>query len=555
MATWRDPDTVARGPRTAVYALGRRADGSPLLQTTFPQVAPGPILIEPRPRFGPAHEHDHAQVGALPEVRPCARARSCAGWCPPRGSALRTSTIMRRLVPSPRFGPAHEHDHAQVGALPEVRPCARARSCAGWCPPRGSALRTSTILRRLVPSPRFGPAHEHDHAQVGALPEVRPCARARSCAGWCPPRGSALRTSTIMRRLVPSPRFGPAHEHDHAQVGALPEVRPCARARSCAGWCPPRGSALRTSTIMRRLVPSPRFGPAHEHDHAQVGALPEVRPCARARSCAGWCPPRGSARAAADIENTLRPHAVPPPLASTTSTSARQCGRPTTTSTITGEATASTSVENANMPDQPPKLSAAQMRTLYTLVMEADPRQFEFEFASWSRDMVRALIRRELRVSLSGVSVGRLLRTLGLSPQWPSWRASQADPDAVGRGRLRSSRRSRAQAKATVYFADEAGIRWAITPAPPGPPVGQTPAVKATCARHSVNMISAVTAEGLTAVHHVPRHAVTSTSRGGTWWMSAVRSPSSRRAVDRYFTRWGMSARTTMAALRAATIW
>jgi hypothetical protein len=68
----------------------------------FPQLGPGPILMVPRPRFGPA------------------RARSCAGWCPPRGSALR------------------EHDHAQVGALPEVRPCA------------------STIMRRLVPSPRFG---------------------------------------------------------------------------------------------------------------------------------------------------------------------------------------------------------------------------------------------------------------------------------------------------------------------------------------------------------------------------------------------------------------
>jgi hypothetical protein len=62
----------------------------------------------------------------------------------------------RRFESCPRFGPA------------------RARSCAGWCPPRDSALRT-VILRRLVPSPRFGPAHR-DLAQVGALPEIRPCA-------------------------------------------------------------------------------------------------------------------------------------------------------------------------------------------------------------------------------------------------------------------------------------------------------------------------------------------------------------------------------------------
>src|SRR3954468_10190696 len=77
---------------------------SALLHLTFPQVAPGPILMEPRPGCGPA------------------RARSCAGWRPPPDAALR------------------EHDLAQVGALPRMRPCA------------------STILRRLAPSPGCGPA-------------------------------------------------------------------------------------------------------------------------------------------------------------------------------------------------------------------------------------------------------------------------------------------------------------------------------------------------------------------------------------------------------------
>ena len=51
--------------------------------------------------------------------------------------------------------------------------------------------------------------------------------------------------------------------------------------------------------------------------------------------------------------------------------------------------------------------------------------------------MVRTLIRREFRISLSAVSVGRLLRTLGLSPQRPLWRAWQADPDAVARWKER----------------------------------------------------------------------------------------------------------------------
>jgi transposase len=114
------------------------------------------------------------------------------------------------------------------------------------------------------------------------------------------------------------------------------------------------------------------------------------------------------------------------------------------------------------VPGRPPKLSGEQMRRLYTLITGADPRQLEFAFALWTRDMVRELIRREFRISLSAVSVGRLLRTLGLSPQRPLWRAWQADPDAVARWKNEEFPAIRKQAKtegATIYFGDEAGIR------------------------------------------------------------------------------------------------
>src|SRR6187549_548961 len=113
------------------------------------------------------------------------------------------------------------------------------------------------------------------------------------------------------------------------------------------------------------------------------------------------------------------------------------------------------------VPGRPPKLTGEQMRRLYTLIAGTDPRQLEFGFALWTRELVRELIRREFRVSLSAVSVGRLLRTLGLSPQRPLWRAWQADPDAVQRWRDEDFPAIRAQAKAegaTVYFGDEAGI-------------------------------------------------------------------------------------------------
>lgn len=68
---------------------------------------------------------------------------------------------------------------------------------------------------------------------------------------------------------------------------------------------------------------------------------------------------------------------------------------------------------------KPPKLNGAQLRRLYTLIVGADPRQLRFEFALWTRERVRELIRREFGVRLPAVSVGRLLRSLGLSPQRP----------------------------------------------------------------------------------------------------------------------------------------
>ena len=113
--------------------------------------------------------------------------------------------------------------------------------------------------------------------------------------------------------------------------------------------------------------------------------------------------------------------------------------------------------------------------------------------------MVRELIRREFKISLSPVSVGRLLRSLGLSPQRPLRRAWQADPDAVQRWRDEEFPVIRTQAKAegaTIYFGDQAGIRPVVDPGyhagTTWAPVGQTPAVKSTGARHSLNMISAV---------------------------------------------------------------
>ena len=151
------------------------------------------------------------------------------------------------------------------------------------------------------------------------------------------------------------------------------------------------------------------------------------------------------------------------------------------------------------VPGRPPKLSGGQLRTLYTLIVGADPRQYQFEFALWTRELVRQLIYTQFKVRLSTVSVGRLLRTMGLSPQRPVFRATQQDPERVRRWREQeypAIRDEAAQLGATIYFGDEAGIRSDYHSGTTWAPVGQTPVVTSTGARYAVNMISAITPKG-----------------------------------------------------------
>jgi transposase len=70
-------------------------------------------------------------------------------------------------------------------------------------------------------------------------------------------------------------------------------------------------------------------------------------------------------------------------------------------------------------PGKIPKLSGKQLQRIYRLVIGENPLQLRFEFVLWTRGMVQELIKREFNVSMSEVSVGRILQKLGLSPQRP----------------------------------------------------------------------------------------------------------------------------------------
>jgi transposase len=113
--------------------------------------------------------------------------------------------------------------------------------------------------------------------------------------------------------------------------------------------------------------------------------------------------------------------------------------------------------------------------------------------------MVRALIHREFQVALSEVSVGRLLRRLGLSPQRPLHRAIEQNPVRVDRWRKEdypAIQRAAAEINAWMMFADESGIRTDDHRGTTWGQVGQTPIVPRLGARYNVNLLSAITAQG-----------------------------------------------------------
>lgn len=150
------------------------------------------------------------------------------------------------------------------------------------------------------------------------------------------------------------------------------------------------------------------------------------------------------------------------------------------------------------IPGRPHKLSEVQLDQLDELV-RSDPRTLGFTEALWTRAMVGKLITAEFGVRLSLPTVGRVLHRMGMSPQRPLHAACEQDPEAVRRWKDEQYPALREQVRAqraTLYFADEAGIRSDYHAGTTWAPVGQTPVVATTGQRFAINMISAVTPKG-----------------------------------------------------------
>lgn len=146
-----------------------------------------------------------------------------------------------------------------------------------------------------------------------------------------------------------------------------------------------------------------------------------------------------------------------------------------------------------------PKLTRRQKSQVFRWINGKNPMQYGFDFALWTRAIVRELILRKFKIRLGVTSVGSLLAELNLTAQKPLQRAYQRDPEAIERWQRHIFPALVKQAKAEgaeIYFWDESGFRadavqgktWAVR--------GKTPVVNRPGQRQSISAASAVNAKG-----------------------------------------------------------
>ena len=145
------------------------------------------------------------------------------------------------------------------------------------------------------------------------------------------------------------------------------------------------------------------------------------------------------------------------------------------------------------------KINGNQAAEVRRLIREKMPDQLKLSFGLWTREAVQQLILNKYGIELSRWQVGRYLKSWGYTPQKPISKAFEQNPLRVKEWLEQEypliQKRSKKE-NAVIYFEDEVGMRSDHQAGKSYAPKGQTPVIKKTGQRFSLNMVSAISNKG-----------------------------------------------------------
>lgn len=144
-------------------------------------------------------------------------------------------------------------------------------------------------------------------------------------------------------------------------------------------------------------------------------------------------------------------------------------------------------------------LTITQEKQICRKIVDKIPEQLKLDFALWTRDAVRLLIKQDTTIDMPIRTVGEYLKRWGFTPQKPLKFAYERKPEAVKKWLEIDYPEIRTKAKAIkaeIYWGDETGLRSGDVRGRGYSPKGQTPVIKATAKYENLSMVSAITNKG-----------------------------------------------------------
>jgi len=148
---------------------------------------------------------------------------------------------------------------------------------------------------------------------------------------------------------------------------------------------------------------------------------------------------------------------------------------------------------------RPPKIRPEQLQWIAKTVKDNTPNQLQFQFGLWTIKLITVLIERQFNIALSAPTVSKIVKQLGFSVQRPLYRAYEQTAVLVKSWQETDYPALRERAKqcgAVIMYADEAGLRSDYHTGTTWGKVGQTPIVRTTGQRFSIQMLSAIGTDG-----------------------------------------------------------